>query len=82
MPAFAKAPAVGSECRIFRGAAPDILGGGLKMIHFYYLFRVGRVAVKLYVTKGNDTVTALTAKHVAEIAQRIVARIEIADRAS
>jgi hypothetical protein len=76
-----KAPAVGKECRVFGGAAPDLLGVGSKLTHFYYLFRVGRVVVKLYVAQGNDSTIALTPKHVAEIADRIVARIEKAERA-
>jgi len=79
-PPVAKAPAVGQECCVFGGVAPDIFGAGIKLTHFFYLFRVGRVGVKLYTAQGMESAVALTPQHVAAVASRIVSRIENIER--
>ena len=75
-PPVAKAPAVGQECYVFGGDAPDMFGVGMKLRHFFYLVRVGRVVVKLHVAQGRESEVKLTPKHVAEVGGRIVNRIE------
>ena len=72
----AKAPAVGQECRVFGGLGPDVLRLGVRLNAFVYLFRVGRVVVKLFAAQGTDATTRLTPAHVADVALRVVARIE------
>jgi hypothetical protein len=69
------APPVGNECKVFGGEDP-LPGLSLTMTHFYYLFRAGRVAVKLYIAQGMESQKPLTPALVVPIASRIVKRIE------
>ena len=66
-------PLIGEECRVFGG--PKCLPLGT-LTHYFYIFRVGRVCVKLYVRQGNDAAHWLTAEAVAGLATQVVRRIE------
>jgi len=79
-PPVAGAPAVGQECRVFGGLGPDVLGVGVRINAFFYLFRVGRIAVKLFAAQGMEASAPLTPAHVADMASRVVARIERVER--
>jgi hypothetical protein len=75
-PRIPAAPAVGAECAVFGGTI-DVVGKPLT--HYYYIFRVQNVVVKLYVAQGPDAIgprERLTPEKVAEIAKACVQRIE------
>lgn len=67
------APEVGSECCVFGGTA-DRLGLGVKMTNFYYVFRVGRVVVKLYIMQSVTSPEPLTPEIAATLARRVGTR--------
>ncbi len=56
MPPVESFPPVGEECRVFGGPAPVM--GPLHLIQFFYLFRAGRVVVKLYACQTEVDPTA------------------------
>lgn len=73
-PPVPDAPPVGEECRVFGGTRPVPMAG-IEMTTWFYVFRVGRVVVKLFVAQGPDSVQPLQVGHVEAIARRIVARL-------
>jgi hypothetical protein len=71
------APLVGQECWVFGGRMQlPIAGLTITIANYFYLFRVVRVVVKLYVAQGSDSQTTLIPEMVASIGQRIVRRME------
>lgn len=75
-PEVAGAPAVGEECRVFGGTETLKFGGvTVMMTAYYYLFRVGRVVVKLFAAQGQESRDKLTSRHLAPLAERIRERI-------
>lgn len=79
MPPVTGAPSVAEECSVFGGKGPELFGPGTGLTIFFYLFRVHRVVVKLFAAQGVESPGALTAEPVAEVARRIVSRIETLD---
>ena len=67
-------PEVGDECFVFGGTG-DRLELGVAMTNFYYVFRIGRVVVKLYMMQGLESVEPLTPQITAGVAQRVASRI-------
>lgn len=66
---------VGSDCHVFGGVMRSL---GVSVVHFYYIFRVKNVVVKLYVAQGpqaHGLRNRLTTATVASMGQRIVNRI-------
>jgi hypothetical protein len=83
-PSISEALPSGSDCYVFGGSIPDPLFG-LVLTRFFYIFRVGRVLVKLYVAEGDEVVQQdrkLTTQMVKQIADRIVNRINNGPRES
>ncbi len=81
-PKIPGAPAVGTDCRVFGGTL-DIRGTPLT--HYYYIFRVHNVVVKLYIAQGpnvNGTDKALTIEKVSELAKTCMHRIEAYNQAA
>jgi hypothetical protein len=75
-PEVAGAPTVGEECRVFGGTETlKFAGATAKMTAYYYLFRVGRVVVKLFAAQGQESRKKLTPRHLVPLAQRIRERI-------
>lgn len=75
-PKISGAPAVGTDCAVF-GGTTNLRGKPLT--HYYYIFCVQNVVVKLYVAQGPDVVNPdkrLTPAKVADIARICVQRIE------
>lgn len=73
------APVVGQECYVFGGAKVDyalyqITGMTTSITQFYYVFRAGRVVVKLYIAEGELAAQAGARLHVG-MAQQIAERI-------
>jgi hypothetical protein len=67
------APEVGSECCVFGGTG-DRLGLGVQITNFYYVFRVGRVVVKLYIMQSINSPEPLTPEIAATLARRVGTR--------
>jgi hypothetical protein len=80
MPHVDGAPPVGQECCVFGGTNPSPLDPRVMLTAFFYLFRHGRVVVKLFVMQGVEAGTPLTPARVAEIARRIDDRISRVQR--
>jgi hypothetical protein len=74
-PRISDAPTVGTDCAVFGGTANL---SGTPLTHYYYLFYVQNVAVKLYVAQGPDVVgdKRLTPAKVADFAKICVKRIQ------
>jgi hypothetical protein len=72
-PPVEHAEPVGEECHVFGGTRP--LGPGLSMTAYTYIFRVGRVVVKLFAAQGFAARKPLTPDAVRQIAERIVTRL-------
>lgn len=75
-PKVSGAPAIGTDCAVF-GGTTNI--SGKPLTHYYYIFCVQNVVVKLYVAQGPDVVAPdkrLTPAKVADIARICVQRIE------
>jgi hypothetical protein len=72
-PEIRGAPLAGSECRVHGGTTKM---AGVTLKHYYYLFRVGSVVVKLYGAEGQNARGALDPRQMKAIAERVVARIE------
>jgi len=64
---------VGKECHVFGGT--EMTPFGIEMTAFYYVFRVDRIVVKLFVAQGMRAEQKLTPNDVAQIASRIVDRL-------
>ena len=74
-PRIPNAPLKGENCSVFGGTV-EILG--VMLTHFYYIFRVQNVVVKLYVAEGPEIVEdnkRLRIEHVAELSEKCVQRI-------
>ncbi|NLI82870.1 MAG: hypothetical protein GX443_14440 [Deltaproteobacteria bacterium] len=81
-PRVSGAPVVGNDCQVFGGTFNV---KGKPLTHYYYIFRVQNVVVKLYVAQGPDVVNPdrrLTPAKVADIARICVHRIEKYNRAA
>lgn len=81
-PQIPGAPIVGTECKVFGGTF-NIRGKPLT--HFYYIFRVQNIVVKLYVAQGPDVIgsdKALTPEKVSVLARKCIHRIESYNRAA
>lgn len=79
-PEIPGAPLAGTDCRVFGGTI-DVRGTPLT--HYYYIFRVQNVVVKLYVAQGPDVIgteKSLTLEKVAELAETCIQRIEAYNR--
>jgi hypothetical protein len=64
---------VGEECRVFYA---KIKMPQFVLRHFFYIFRLGRVVVKLYCAQGFEApVNSLKIEQVAQIARRIEKRV-------
>lgn len=76
-PAVAQFSAVGQECHVFGGTDTVSAPGGANMplTCYFYVFRVGRVVVKLFVAQGPQTGKQLTPDHLVPFARRIVEKI-------
>jgi hypothetical protein len=72
-PPVDSAPLVGEECHVFGGTGTTPVG--VELTAFYYVFRVDRVVVKLFVAQGPDAEQNLTPDDVAPIASRIVDKL-------
>lgn len=81
LPEVADAPVVGAGCRVFGGTQPHPLMPRATLTAFIYVFRCGRVVVKLFAMQGTESAVPLTAARLAEVAERIRARIERVDPA-
>jgi hypothetical protein len=73
-PRVEAAPEVGDECFVFGGTG-DRLGLGVAMTNFYYVFRIGRVVVKLYMMQGLESGEPLTPEIAARVGRRVASRI-------
>jgi hypothetical protein len=73
-PLVPDAPAVGQECAVYGGTVVRDNGGvEVVLTMYYYLFRVGRVVVKLFACKGAEAPGgALIPAHVAALAEKVV----------
>ena len=73
-PPLPDAPPVGQECRVFYGV---MVAPQFKIRHFFYIFRIHRVVVKLYAAQGPVAAgNALNVSQVAGIARLIEGRIK------
>ena len=72
-PLLPDAPPVGLECRVFYGT---IKTPQFQLRHFFYIFRIQQVVVKLYAAQGPEVVgDALNVNHVVRMAKLIDKRI-------
>ena len=81
-PEIPGAPLAGTDCRVFGGTTNV---RGTPLTHYYYIFSVQNVVVKLYVAQGPDVIgteKALTLKKVAELAKTCIQRVEAYNRAA
>jgi hypothetical protein len=77
-PPVPDAPIVGEDCFVFGGTNSVKLGDMTLTLTFYcYIFRVGRVVVKLFVAEGPTAHDHLTIGQIASLAERIVQRIRM-----
>ncbi len=75
-----EAPEIGTGCKVF-GGTTDVQGTPLT--HYYYLFSVQNVVVKLYAAQGPEVSShgeMLTIKTVAALAEKCLHRIETYNR--
>lgn len=78
-PPLPNAPAVGEDCSVFGGTESLQVGDmAVTLTAFYYIFRVGRMVVKLFVAQGQEATDSLTPERVVPLAERIVYRIRTA----
>lgn len=76
LPPVPGAPAVGSACAVFGGVKPSPLSPDLLLTAYLYVFRVGRVLVKLFAMQSTSfPPNTLSPEDLAAIARRIEARI-------
>jgi hypothetical protein len=81
-PEIPDAPKVGDECSVFGG---NVKLMGVSLNHYYYIFRVQNVVVKLYACQGPDVVDpaeTLTPGKVAKLAEICMKRVEDYNRAA
>ncbi|HEX3251655.1 MAG TPA: hypothetical protein VHS05_19625 [Pyrinomonadaceae bacterium] len=73
------APQVGEECHVFGGTnSLEHRGMKITLTGFYYVFRVGRMVVKLFAMQGVEATRPLTPEDLVPLAKRIVERIQTA----
>lgn len=75
-PEIAGVPGVGDECRVFGGTdrLQALPGVTVEMTAFFYIFRVGRVVVKLFVMQGVQAAQPLALERVRALAERCAER--------
>jgi hypothetical protein len=73
-PPVPEAPLTGEDCRVF-GGTRQVPMVGIDMTTYFYVFRVGRVVVKLFVAQGIESKKPLALEQVHAIAQRIVTKL-------
>ena len=68
---------VGQECHVFGGTDTIVAPGGLNisMTAYYYIFRAGRVVVKLFAAQGQEASEPLGLEHLRPLAERIFEKI-------
>jgi hypothetical protein len=85
------APKAGADCYVFGGTISDQLfdmvigepGAASATTRFFYIFRVGRVVVKLYAAEGGQAASLgnrLTVQTMKGLTDRIISRIVSADQ--
>jgi hypothetical protein len=76
-PPVADAPLIGNECNVFGGTHVMEFGAvRLELTAFFYVFRVDRVAAKLFVAQGPSAQERLTVEAVAPLAAHVAERLE------
>ena len=72
-------PTVGEEGRVFGGVNNLSAALGIQLVDYAYIFRVGRVVVKLYAAQGSKlTGVQLRPEHMKPVAEKIAGRIAAA----
>jgi hypothetical protein len=79
-PPLSEFPAVGEDCHVFGGAESIATTGAVSicMTSYYYVFRVGRVVVKLFAAQGQESAESLRPEHLRPLAERIVEKVNAA----
>lgn len=77
MPPVPDAPLVGQECQVFGGKIRGDLGGQqFEITNYIYVYRVGRVVVKLFAAQGMQASQPLLPAGIVPTAERIVELIK------
>ena len=73
---------VGEGCQVFGGTVPNPVFPAMTLTHYYYIFRVENVVVKVYVAQGPRVPSniQLRPEHVAAIAGKIEMKIKALSR--